>query len=127
MRERARTILVVDGDRHSREGLRDALLQDGHAVETAADAWQAIRTVREREVEVAIVALDLPPLHGVRLNGSELGRIFRAYRPAIVLIAMCAEDGAALRREAPTLRIAEVLEKPISPAHVRAIVRALEG
>ena len=126
-RTHARTILVVDDDRHSREGLRDALLQEGHSVETAADAWQAITAVHDRDVDVAIVDLDLPPLCGVRLSGRDFARIFRAYLPAITLIVISAEDDAALRHESRSLRITEVLEKPISPSHVKAIVRGLGG
>jgi len=117
------TILVVDDDRPSREGLRDALVHGGYAVETAADTWQAIKKVRERPFEVAIIDLDLPPVHGVSLSGWDLVRIVRAYRPGTAIIVVSAEDDVALKARAQLLRVAEFLEKPISPTHVKALVR----
>jgi hypothetical protein len=36
-----------------------------------------------------------------------------------------AEDDAGLRTRAERLRVAEVLEKPVSPAYVTALVRKL--
>ena len=118
-------ILIVEADRHSREGLRDALVHEGYAVETAADSWQAISKLRERPFKVAIVDLYLPPVHGVSVSGWDLVRIFRAYRPAIAVIVVSAEGDVTLPTRADLLRVAEVLEKPISPTHVTAIVRRL--
>lgn len=93
-------ILVVDDDLHSREGLRASL--------------------------IAIIDLDLPPVHGVTVSGWDLARIFRAYHPAISIIVVSAEDRDAVRAEAEQLRVSEFLEKPINPAQLKMIVRTLE-
>lgn len=119
------TILLVDDDRHSRDGLRDALVHGGYSVETAADSWQAIKRIRERFFEVAIIDLDLPPVHGVSVNGWDLVRIFRAFHPTIAIIVVSAEDDAELKARAEMLQVAEFLEKPISPAYVKALVKKL--
>jgi CheY-like chemotaxis protein len=55
-------------------------------VETPADSWQAIRKVRESSYDVAVIDLDLPPVHGVAVTPWDLGRIFRAYNPAISIV-----------------------------------------
>ena len=119
-------ILVVDDDRHSREGLRDSLLSEGHKVETAPDSWQAIRKIKEATYDVAIIDLDLPAVHGVVVTGWDLARIFRAYNPAISIIVMGAEGEQFLRAQAGQVKVSEFLEKPISPTRVRAIVRTIE-
>ena len=117
------TILVVDDDRHSSEGLRDALLHGGYAVETAGDGWEAIQRIRAHPFEVAIIDLDLPPVHGVPISGWDLVRIFHTYYPRLRSIVVSAELDATLKATAERLHVAEFLEKPISPAHVSAIVR----
>src|SRR3989304_1024134 len=85
-------ILVVDDDLHSREGLRASLQGEGYRVETAADSWQAIKQIKECRFDVAILDLDLPPVHGVTVSGWDLARIFRAYHPAISIIVISAGD-----------------------------------
>jgi CheY-like chemotaxis protein len=119
-------ILVVDDDLHSREGLRDTLLSEGHGVETSADSWEAIRKIKECLFDIAIIDLDLPDVHGVAVTGWDLVRIFRAYHPAISLIVIGAEEGKAVRAQAEQLRISEFLMKPINPPQLKAIVRTLE-
>ena len=122
-----KTILVVDDDLHSREGLRVSLQGEGYRVETAADSWQAIKIIKERPFDIAIVDLDLPPVHGVSVNGWDLARIFRAYHPAISIIVVSAEDRNAVRAEAERLKVSEFLEKPINPTQLKAIVRTLHA
>lgn len=121
-----KTILVVDDDLHSREGLRDWLRTEGYKVDTAADAWQAIKKVKESRFDIAIIDLDLPPIHGVSMNGWDLARIFRAYNPAIRLIVVSAEEADVVRAEAEQMQVSLFLEKPISPARLKLMVRTLD-
>jgi len=118
-------ILVVDDHRHSREGLRESLLGEGYQVEAAADGWQAIKKVKEGRFEVAIIDLDLPPVHGVDISGWDLIRICRAFHPAITIIVVSAEAGQEVKVQAEELKVAKVLEKPIDPTQLKAIVGTL--
>lgn len=118
-------ILVVDDDLHSREGLRDSLSTEGFTVDTAADSWEAIRGVKEGRFDIAIIDLDLPPVHGVSMSGWDLARIFRAYNPSISLIVVSAEEADVVRAEAEQMRVSEFLEKPINPSRLKRIVRTL--
>lgn len=118
-------ILVVDDDHHSREGLRVSLLGAGYTVETAADSLQAIMKMKESPCEVAIVDLDLPPVHGVSMSGWDLVRIFRAFNPAVAIVVVGAEESKEVRNQAARLKVSEFLEKPISPTQLKAIVSAL--
>jgi DNA-binding response OmpR family regulator len=120
-------ILVVDDDLHSREGLRDSLRAEGFKVETAADGWEAIGKVKEASFDIAIIDLDLPPVHGLSVSGWDLARIFRAYHPAISLIVVTAGEADVLRAEAEQMRVSQFLEKPISPARLKMIVKTLNS
>lgn len=117
-------ILLVDDEPHSREGLRDALAREGHRVETAPDGWQAIRKIKEGRFQVALVNLDLAPYQGVPLTGWDLFRIFRLYNPELAVILMAADAWRAGRPRAEELGVAaQVLEKPISLAELKRLVR----
>ncbi len=118
-------ILVVDDDRHCREGLQVSLLGAGYTVETAADSWQAIKKMKECPCEVAIIDLDLPPVHGFALSGWDLVRIFRIFNPAIAIVVVGAEGSKDVKAQAEQLKVSEFLEKPISPARLKAIVGML--
>jgi CheY-like chemotaxis protein len=120
-------VLVVDDDRSSREGLRAALLGEGHSVDTAADAWQAMVRLRASRFDVAVVDLDLPAVHGVDLGGWDVVRIARAYQPGISLIVLSTDEDPPQRAEARGLGVAAVLAKPISLRQLTALVRAFPG
>jgi CheY-like chemotaxis protein len=122
-----RHVLVVDDDRSSRDGLRVALSRIGHLVEAAADAWQAIARLRRQRFDVAVVDLDLPPVHGMDLGGWDVARIARAYQPGIVLVllsAESAEDDPALALEAHALGRTHILAKPIGLGQLTALVES---
>lgn len=117
-------ILLVDAYRHSREGLRTWLLAGGYRVETAADSWQAIKKMKDGLFDVAILDLDLPPVHGVAVSGWDLVRIFRAFNPTVSIILIGSEGGSEAQAE--RLKVSEFLEKPVTPATLKAIVRTLQ-
>ena len=77
-----KTILLVDDDLHSREGLRQSLVGGGFMVATAQDGAQAIKQMIESEVGMAIIDLDLPPVKGVTISGWDVVRICRAFDAA---------------------------------------------
>ncbi len=118
-------ILVVDDDLHSREGLRDSLRAEGFKVETAADTWEAIVRMKQSRFDIAIIDIDLPPVHGVNMTGWDLARILRAYNSAICLIVVSAHEADLIPAEAEGIRVSQFLEKPISPARLKTIVRSL--
>lgn len=121
----ARRILVVDDDRPSREGLSAALRREGHAVDTASDAWQAIVALRAQSFDIAVVDLDLPSVHGVDLGGWDVVRIARAYRPAIAVIVLSADEDATPGHEALALDVTGILGKPISLRELTNLVDTL--
>lgn len=120
-------ILIVDAYGHSREGLSAALRRSDFIVETAAGSWEAINRMKDGCFGLAVIDLDLPPAHGVAMNGWELARIFRAFNPGAAAIFVTAERYPELDFEAERLAHAQVMEKPINPAQLRSLVKALRS
>jgi two-component system OmpR family response regulator len=116
----------VDDDRPSREGLSIALLREGHAVDAAADAWQAIVRLRAQSFDVAVVDLDLPSVHGVDLGGWDVVRIARAYQPDIAVIVLSADEDPSQGAEARALGVTDVLGKPISLRELTGLVESVQ-
>lgn len=121
-----KNILLVDAYPSSREGLKASLRGENCTVETVGDSWQAIKKMKESHFAVAIIDLDLPPVHGVAVNGWDLVRIFRAFDPSITLILVGADAGLDVRARAELVKVSELLEKPISPRQLKAIVQRIE-
>jgi two-component system copper resistance phosphate regulon response regulator CusR len=119
-----RRILVVDDDRPSREGLSAALAREGHLVDTAADAWQAMLRLRAQRFDVAVVDLDLPSVHGVDLGGWDVVRIAGGYQPGIAVIVLSADEDPMLGAETLTPNVAGILGKPIGLGELTRLVNA---
>jgi CheY-like chemotaxis protein len=118
---------VVDDDRSSREGLGTAFRRDGHDVDTAGDAWEAIVRLRARPFDVAVFDLDLPAVHGVDIGGWDVVRIARAYQPRIAVIVLSADEDAVQANDADLGHVAGVLAKPISLQELTALVGKLRA
>jgi two-component system response regulator ResD len=121
------TILLVDDDLHSREGLKMFLMLDGYHVRAVGDAWQAIRALKESCFDLAIIDLDLPPFRDVEITGWDMARIVRAYQPSITVIVVGAEDGPEARSQAAAAGVTLFLEKPVSPAGIKGIIRQVRA
>jgi DNA-binding response OmpR family regulator len=119
-------ILIVEDDRHSRKGLQDALLTDGHSVDAVSDGWQALRKIKEGIFDLAIVDLDLPPVLGVVVTGWDLVRILRAFLPEIPIIIVSVQEDPVIRRLVERFKVPAFMVKPIDTAQLRATVRSLQ-
>jgi CheY-like chemotaxis protein len=117
--------VLIDPYAGSREGLRASLEAEGCLVEVAADAHHAMTLVRTGGFDVGVIDLDLSPARGIVRTAWELARLFRVFNPSAPLVLFVAELGRDLVTEAAALHPALVLEKPINPARLRAVVRQL--
>ncbi|MBI4634865.1 MAG: response regulator [Candidatus Rokubacteria bacterium] len=112
----------MDDYRPSRDGLRDSLAAAGYRVEAAANSWHAIKKMKETPFEIAIIDLDLSPVQGITVSGWDLVRILRAFNPDVAVVVTGAEGGPHVEAQARQLGVAHVLEKPIDPTHVKALI-----
>lgn len=119
-------ILIVEGHGHSREGLTASLRAGGLIVETAAEYLEAIRKIREGHFTVAIIDVDLGASRNGELTGWDLARIFRALYPGAAVVLVTAERRREVQAEADRLPECTLIEKPINPAELRVMLRALQ-
>ena len=119
-------ILIVDPYGHSRDGLSLALLGRRCHVDTAATSWEAIKKIKERPFDIAVVDAELPSTHGLAMTGWDVARILRAFNPALAIVVVTAEKGPEAQAQADRLGISKLVEKPISPRELRAFLQTLE-
>lgn len=120
-------ILIVEGYVHSREGLTTSLASDGLGVEPAAECGEALRKMRDGHFDLAIIDVDLRSTRDADLNGWDVARMFRALHPGAAVILVTAEWRPELGTAAARLRDCCLIEKPINPAELRSMVRALQS
>lgn len=118
-------VVLIDPYAGSREGLRASLEAEGCLVEAAADALHAMELVRGGGFDLGVMDLDLSPARGIVRSAWELARLFRVFNPSAPIVLFVAELGRDIEAEAAAIEPALVLEKPIDPARLRALVRQL--
>jgi len=117
--------LLLDPYSGSREGLRASLEAEGCLVEAAADAPHGMALMRAGRFDLAVIDLGLVATRGIARSAWELARFFRVFNPNAPLVLLAAELRRDLEAEAACVCPALVLEKPINPARLRAVVRQL--
>ncbi|MFP5275867.1 MAG: response regulator [Acidobacteriota bacterium] len=116
-------ILLVDDEVQVAQTLEMIFLSRGYKVRIAHSAEEAIDAIADWEPELAIVDVMLP-----HMNGIELSEVLRANHPNCQVVLMSGHPATgdlvqSLRRDGQPL--AEVLMKPLHPAHILEIVAGL--
>ena len=117
--------LLIDPYAGSREGLRASLDAEGCLVKATGNAPHAMVLMRAGGFDLAVIDLGLPPARGIARSAWELARLFRVFNPGALLVLLAAELQRDLEADAACVCPALVLEKPIDPARLRAVVRQL--
>ena len=113
-------ILLVEDDTAVRDVLIRILSEKGFGVLTAGDAYEAIRILADRHVDVLFADIVLPG----GIDGVQLARQARAMRPGIRVLFQTGYAQRASEREA--FRLGRVLFKPLrQPDIAQAIERLL--
>src|SRR5207245_6555399 len=107
-------ILVVERERHAREGLEAILSADGHTVKVAEDMWAGFASLFSRPYDLLLLDDNVPSERHVTLNVLDLLRFARRYEPgasAIVITSFHAgahgyrlEEGVVAVVRAPVAR-----------------------
>ncbi|KPJ89204.1 MAG: transcriptional regulator [Spirochaetes bacterium DG_61] len=116
-------LLIVDDERHIREGLEKALSADGYDVELSSDGKQALERIEEGDIDLVITDLKMPNLSGEELMKEALDKF--PYLPIIILTGHGTIENAvqAMRNGAY-----DYLTKPLNIDKLSLIVnRALEN
>ncbi len=122
-RERIRhKILVVEDESDIRELIRYNLVQEGFAVEEAADGAEALERIARRAPDLMLLDLMLPRMPGLELCRRLRAQPETAQLPIIVLTAKGSEIDRVLGLE---MGADDYIVKPFSPREVVARVKAL--
>jgi len=116
---RSLRILVVDDEPVSRAVLEKYLMSDGHTVETAVDAEDAISRLCASRFDLLITDHAMPGMNGVQLAGMAQG--IRAGHPVILVTGFADLPGAGVEPEIET-----IIRKPVPRRELqRAVVTAM--
>lgn len=118
---RSGTILVVDNDEDTREGLCRLLSREGYVVDVAADGVEALKCVQHHPYELVITDMLMP-----RLGGLVLLERLKETRPNIPVMLLTAFGDWASYAQAIELGASAYVTKPYrSEALLHEVKRAL--
>ena len=116
-------LLIVDDEKHIREGLEKALTMDGYDVELASDGQIAMDMIEEGDIDLVITDLKMPNLSGEELMKETVDR--HPYLPVIILTGHGTIENAV---EAMRNGAYDYITKPLNIDKLSLIVkRALEN
>ncbi len=107
-------ILIVDDEKNIRRGLRAVLTKDGHAVQMAASAEEALAVLETFPCEAAVVDICMPGL-----SGTELLAQIRARWPYTAVILLTGNGTLESAMTAVKEGAYAYLLKPAAPAVIR--------
>lgn len=110
-------LVVVDDETNIRRGLKATLVKDGHEVQEAGSAEEALSILETFPCEVAIVDIRMPGMSGVDL----LGQI-RARWPLVSVILLTGHGTLETAITAVREDAHDYLLKPTQPAAIRETV-----
>ncbi|MEJ2538427.1 MAG: sigma-54 dependent transcriptional regulator [Gemmatimonadota bacterium] len=114
-------LLIVDDEGNIRRALRALLEAEGHQVDTAASAEEALEQIRQRPPDVVLLDLALPGRSGLEALPD-----IRELAPATVVVMMSGQASLADAVEATRLGAFHFIEKPLSPEAVLLTVKGAE-
>ena len=117
-------VLVADDDQDSRDGLIRAVRHaaEGVAIAGVTDGDQAFQALLSRPFDLAVLDLCMPGLTG--LQAVRAARRFGVTTPVVLVSAWATAEVA---REAAKVGVEDLLEKPVPPLALAALVREVLG
>jgi len=112
-------VLIVDDEKSIRTTLAEFVREDGHDVETANDAEQAMQHMRTSPFDVVVTDIILPRVTGMML----LDRV-RRFDATIQVIMITGEPTVETAAEAVRQGAFDYLSKPILREDIRSIVQS---
>jgi DNA-binding response OmpR family regulator len=115
------TILLIEDDEDTCLGMTRILVREGYMVRTAANAHDAMGTLRERESPIDVVILDV---HLPDVDGTELCGALRKLYPDLPVIICSGEASPPEVARLLELGARRYFQKPIAPDELLATVEA---
>jgi DNA-binding response OmpR family regulator len=114
-----RTILLVDDDLELRDVVVAILTEPGYTVLTAADGYEALRTLVDRSVDLLITDVKMPGI-----TGFELARQAKLMRPNLHVIYLSGQESGP-DRKGPTY--GALVHKPVRAGELLEIIEREMG
>ena len=114
------TALIVDDEERLRRALARSLAHQSRRTLTAASGEEALRLLKEEEIDLVITDLVMPGMDGMTLV-----RNIKDLAPSIKTIIITAYGSAGSVREAEELGVACYLAKPFDLSHLKSKVNEL--
>jgi DNA-binding response OmpR family regulator len=112
--------LIIEDYAPVRTAIREGLLENGFAVDAAADGEEGLSLAQQNPYDVVILDIMLP-----KVSGLDVLRKLRATGSATAVLRLTARDGVADRVEGLDLGADDYLVKPFAFAELLARARAL--
>ena len=113
-------ILIVDDEAAVRESLHEWFRKDGHDVDTAADAAEALHKLQDRSGDYDVILLDIK-MPG--MDGMELQRRIHAIAPDVVVIMITAYAAVDTAVRALKEGAYDYVTKPFDPDQLSRLLR----
>lgn len=101
-------ILIVDDDIDTCENLSDILTDIGHEVQTAHNGREALQRANETQFDIVLLDLQMSDM-----NGLELYRELKRFRPTTVAILITGFADLETERRAQQIGVWRILPKPL--------------
>ncbi|HET98575.1 MAG TPA: sigma-54-dependent Fis family transcriptional regulator [Desulfurivibrio alkaliphilus] len=111
-------ILVVDDELSIREFLKILLEEEGHGVECAGGGAAALKLLREREFDLLITDIRMPPPDGLSLLAQ--AKEIRPELPVVLITAFASPDDAVLAMKNGAF---DYITKPFKVGEIKDIIR----
>jgi CheY-like chemotaxis protein len=112
------SILVVERERHAREGLKEILTADGHDVKAVQDMWGGFASIFSQPYDLLLLDDNVQSERHVTLNVLDLLRFARRYEPNTSAIVITSFDESAHGYRVEEGVVA-VLAKPVELTQLR--------
>jgi DNA-binding response OmpR family regulator len=117
-------ILIVESDRHSREGLRAILASDGHQLSLAGDVWEGFARTAGQAFDLLLLDDDVRPERPATPSVLDLLRFARRCHAGTAGIVLSSFEDDSLRYQTEPGVLA-VLHKPVEIRRLRQCLDAL--
>jgi len=117
MRSRKLDVLLVDDDSRIRRALRGVLEDDGHGVEEAPDAAQALEALQHRPFDAVLLDVNMPGMSGLDALVT-----IRELAPSTGVIMVSGEGTIAAAVQALKRGAFDFIEKPVDPEHLLRVL-----
>ncbi|MEV5440503.1 response regulator [Streptomyces sp. NPDC052682] len=115
-------VLVADDDTDIRELVAFKLTQDGHEVTAVEDGLQALQTIQDHKVDLALLDIRMPGMSGLEVCRQLRAAAPTAVLPIVLITARSQEDDVEAGFAAGA---DDYITKPFSPRELSSRVEAV--